>query len=98
MTLDDQLRVLGLTPGQASILAGYRSADQARQIRAKGGRLDGTRLRNIAGNLRQMADRADDLAAIEDRTRKAMKAEDMPDDLVAALDDVIAETKAKLGR
>lgn len=97
MTLDDQIEAMDpLKPGQLSRFARYRSPDQLRRIRAEGGRLSGPRLRNVAEALRLLADRADDLAVQEDRTRKAIKAEDMPDELVAALDEVIAETKAKL--
>jgi hypothetical protein len=71
-TVDDQLRVLApLKPGQVSELAGYSSPDQLRQIRAAGGRLAASRLRNVAEALRLMAERAADLARSEE-TRKRL--------------------------
>lgn len=62
MTLDDQLRALGLNGPLVAGLAGYSAPQTIRLMRMRGAVLPGDRLRRIAIRLRQIADVAEGLA------------------------------------
>lgn len=64
MTLDDQLRALGLNGPLVAGLAGYSAPQTIRLMRQRGKVLSCERLLRIATRLRQIADVAEELAKV----------------------------------